>query len=298
MTHPLDLSATARWRWPSAGRALMGVVNATPDSFYEGGRRARAEEAVALGVRLWEEGARFLDVGGESSRPGAAPVSEEEELRRVVPVVKALRAALPDVTLSIDTVKPAVAAAALDAGAQVINDIRGLRDAPMRALAAARGAGVVVMHMRGSPESMQRGDLSCDDIVTEVEGWLAARAEECVAAGVARESIALDPGVGFGKTPAQNIALLAALPRLEELGFPLVLGVSRKSYIGALTGAPAEGRLPGTLATCVYAATVARARHQVWRVHDVAEARQALVVLEALLAAEVAQGADAQGGVN
>lgn len=286
MSHTLDLSAPARWRWPSAGRALMGVVNVTPDSFYEGGRRALAEEAVALGVRMWGEGARYLDVGGESSRPGATPVSEAEELRRVIPVVEGLRAALPEVTLSVDTVKPAVAEAALRAGADILNDIRGLRDPALRAIAASRGAGVVVMHMRGTPESMQRGDLSCDDIVAEVEGWLLERARVCEAEGIARESIALDPGVGFGKTPTQNLALIAALPRLEACGYAIVLGVSRKSYIGALTGAPAEARLPGTLATCAYAATVARARHQVWRVHDVAEARQALLVLEGLFGVE------------
>jgi dihydropteroate synthase len=286
MPQPLDLSAPARWRWPSVGRALMGIVNVTPDSFYEGGRRAQAEEAVALGVRMWEEGARYLDVGGESSRPGATPVSEAEELRRVLPVVEGLRAALPEVTLSVDTVKPAVAEAALRAGAHILNDIRGLRDPALRAIAAAEGAGVVIMHMRGTPQTMQRVDLSSEDIVAEVEGWLRERVWECEAEGIARESIALDPGVGFGKTPAQNLALLAALPRLEALGYPLLVGVSRKSYIGALTGAPAEARLPGTLATCAYAATVARARHQVWRVHDVAEARQALLVLEGLFEAE------------
>lgn len=273
----------ALWSWPSAERALMAVLNVTPDSFYDGGVRGSTTEAVRDAVTMWESGARYLDVGGESSRPGASPVSEEEELRRVIPVIEALHEALPEAVISIDTVKPEVARRALRAGARVINDIQGLRSPEMREVAAELGAGVVLMHMKGTPETMQRGDLSSDDIITEVCRWLQGQVEVCVREGIKPEQIAVDPGVGFGKTVAQNIELIARLPALSALGFPVVLGVSRKSYLGALTGASVDERLPGTLASCVFAGVQGP---QIWRVHDISEARQALTVLEALLAAQ------------
>ena len=272
----------ALWSWPRAERALMAVVNVTPDSFYDGGVRSSTLEAVRDGVKMWEAGAKYLDVGGESSRPGASPVSELEELRRVIPVVAGLREALPEAVISIDTVKPEVAYQAINAGAQVINDIQGMRAPEMRQVATESGAGVVMMHMRGRPETMQEGDLSSSDIVSEVRDWLLERVEDCLSAGISAERLALDPGIGFGKTPEQNLELIARLSTLEATGYPVVLGVSRKSYIGALTGADASHRLPGTLASCVFAGVFGS---QIWRVHDVREARQALTLLEALSSA-------------
>jgi len=280
MRHPL-------WSWPRDERALMAIINVTPDSFYDGGVRSSTAKAVADGVEMWAQGARYLDVGGESSRPGAEPVSETEELQRVLPVIEGLREALPEVVISIDTVKPHVAERAVQAGAQVINDIRGGRDPEMRAVMARTGAGVVLMHMRGTPQDMQTRDLSSHNITQEVVSWLAARRDDCLQAGVSPEAIALDPGIGFGKTPQQNLELIARLHELAALGHPLLLALSRKSYIGALTGAPAEARLPGTIASYIYAGLKGP---QLWRVHDVAEARQALTLLEALLRAE--RGAD------
>jgi len=277
------------WSWPLAERALMAVINVTPDSFYDGGVRSAAPRAIEDGVKMWEAGARYLDVGGESSRPGALPVSEAEELHRVIPVIEGLREALPEAVISIDTVKPKVAREALEAGARVINDINGMREPEMRRVAAESGAGVVIMHMRGRPETMQRGDLSSADISREVITWLQARVEDCLSEGLSRAQIALDPGVGFGKTLEQNLELIARLPELSALGHQVVLGVSRKSYIGALTGAAVERRLAGTLASCVFAGVYGP---QLWRVHDVEEAAQALAVLEALLGAARQVGAE------
>jgi len=273
----------ALWSWPRAERALMAVVNVTPGSFYDGGVRSSASEAVRDGVKMWEAGARYLDVGGESSRPGASPVSEAEELRRVLPVIAGLRASVPDAVISIDTVKPEVAYQAIKAGAQVINDIQGMRALEMRQVAVETGAGVIIMHMRGRPETMQEGDLSSSDIVREVREWLHGRVHDCLSAGIDATQIALDPGVGFGKTPEQNLELIAHLSTPEAVGYPVVLGVSRKSYIGALTGADTAHRLPGTLASCVFAGVFGP---QIWRVHDVSEARQALTLLEALISAQ------------
>jgi dihydropteroate synthase len=257
---------------------LMGVVNVTPDSFSDGGLYLDPEAAVAHGRELAEAGAEVLDVGGESTRPGAEPVGEEEELRRVIPVIRGLVAA--DCHVSVDTSKAAVAAAALDAGAEIVNDVSALRGDPgMAALCAERGATLVLMHMLGEPRTMQR-DPRYDDVVTEVKAFLAERLEAAVVAGIDEERIWLDPGIGFGKTGAHNMELLRRLGELRELGRPLVVGTSRKSFIGKVDGSPADQRLGGTIASSVLAAAEGA---DVLRVHDVAEVRQALTVAAAIL---------------
>lgn len=259
----------------------MGVVNVTPDSFSDGGRHAHPESAVAHGLRLAAEGADQLDVGGESTRPGAAPVGADEERERVVPVIAGLRDANPGLQISVDTTKASVAAAALDAGARYVNDVTALTGDPdMAALVAERGAGVCLMHMRGTPRTMQ-DHARYDDVVDDVRAFLAARVEAAVAAGIAPERIEIDPGIGFAKDAGQNLELLRRLGELTTLGPPVVLGTSRKSFLGAITGRPAGERVPATLATLVlgYAAGA-----RVFRVHDVAPARDALAVATATLA--------------
>jgi dihydropteroate synthase len=257
---------------------LMGVVNVTPDSFSDGGLYLDPEAAVAHGRRLVEDGAEILDVGGESTRPGADPVGEEEELRRVVPVIQGLAGS--QALISVDTSKAAVAAAALDAGAGIVNDVTALRGDPeMAALCAERGATVVLMHMLGEPRTMQE-DPRYGDVVAEVKAFLGARLEGAIAAGIDEERVWLDPGIGFGKTGAHNMQLLRRLGELREIGRPLVVGTSRKSFIGKLDGSPADQRLGGTIASSVLAAAGGA---DVLRVHDVAEMRQALRVATAIL---------------
>jgi dihydropteroate synthase len=257
---------------------LMGVVNVTPDSFSDGGLFLDPEAAVAHGLELAEAGAEILDVGGESTRPGAEPVGEEEELRRVVPVIQGLREA--GSRISVDTSKATVAAAALNAGAEIVNDVTALRGDPeMAALCAERGATVVLMHMLGEPRTMQE-DPRYEDVVADVKAFLAERLEAAAAAGIDEERVWLDPGIGFGKTGAHNMELLRRLAELRELGRPLVVGPSRKSFIGKVDGSPADGRLGGTIASSVLAAAEGA---DVLRVHDVAEVRQALAVAAAIL---------------
>jgi dihydropteroate synthase len=257
---------------------LMGVVNVTPDSFSDGGLFLDAEAAIAHGSRLSAEGAQILDVGGESTRPGAAEVSEEEELGRVVPVLEGLAAAAG--TLSIDTSKLAVAAAAIEAGATIVNDVTALRrDPEIAALCAERGAGLILMHMQGDPRSMQRSP-SYDDVVDEVKAFLAERVEVALGAGVDEERIWLDPGIGFGKTLEHNLELLRRLGELRELGRPLVIGTSRKSFLGKIDGSPVDERLGGTIASSVLAVAEGA---EVLRVHDVAAVRDALAVAGAIL---------------
>ncbi|MGN6556672.1 MAG: dihydropteroate synthase [Solirubrobacterales bacterium] len=257
---------------------LMGVVNVTPDSFSDGGLYLDPEAAIAHGLELAEAGAEILDVGGESTRPGADPVSAEEELRRVVPVIRGLSGSPP--RISVDTSKAAVAAAALDAGAEIVNDVTALRgDAEMAGLCAERGVTVVLMHMLGEPRTMQE-DPRYEDVVNEVKAFLAERLEAAVVAGIDEERVWLDPGIGFGKTAAHNLELLRRLSELRELGRPLVIGTSRKSFIGRIDGSPADQRLGGTIASSVLAAAEGA---EVLRVHDVAEARQALTVAAAIL---------------
>lgn len=256
----------------------MGVVNVTPDSFSDGGMFLDPEAAIAHGRQLIEDGAAILDVGGESTRPGAEAVPEAEELRRVEPVVAGLAGAGAEV--SIDTSKAAVAAAALEAGATVVNDVTALRGDPgMAALCAERGATVVLMHMRGEPRTMQ-DDPRYGDVVAEVRDFLAERLEAAEGAGIAAERIWLDPGIGFGKTAAHNFELLRRLGELAELGRPLVVGTSRKSFIGGADGSPVDERIGGTIASSALAAA---AGAELLRVHDVAEVSQALAVAAAIL---------------
>ena len=257
---------------------LMGVVNVTPDSFSDGGLYLDPEAAIAHGRELAAAGAEILDVGGESTRPGAEPVGAEEELGRVIPVIQGLVAA--GCHVSVDTSKARVAEAALEAGAEIVNDVTALRGDPeMASLCAGRGATVVLMHMLGSPQTMQ-SDPRYEDVVADVKAFLAERLAAAVAAGIGEEQIWLDPGIGFGKTAVHNMELLRRLGELRELGRPLVVGTSRKSFIGRVDGSPAQERLGGTIASSVLAAAEGA---DVLRVHDVAEMRQALAVAAAIL---------------
>jgi dihydropteroate synthase len=253
----------------------MGVVNVTPDSFSDGGRFYEHEAAIEHGLRLAAEGADILDVGGQSTRPGATPVAEDEELRRVLPVVEALvrQAAVP---ISIDTSSAVVATACLDAGAEAINDVTALTDDMMQTLAAATGCGVCAMHMQGTPQTMQI-EPRYGDVVEEVFARLAARRDALVAAGIDRERIALDPGIGFGKTAEQNLAILRNLGRFQELGQPLLIGLSRKAFIGKVLGDLARDRTAGTIGAALAAVRQGAA---ILRVHDVAAVRQALLLFE------------------
>jgi dihydropteroate synthase len=261
------------------GRVLVvGVVNVTPDSFFDGGRYARAEAAIAHGLTLAAEAADWLDVGGESTRPGSEPVSVEEERARVLPVIEGLakQCALP---LSVDTRRAEVADAALARGATVVNAVAGLRDPELAGVCAAHGATLVLNHMRGEPATMQRAP-SYTDVVREVADELLADAARAESAGVPREKIWLDPGIGFGKRPREHsLVLIARLEELCGLGYPVLVGPSRKSFLGALTGLPAAERLPGTLAVAT-ACVLAGAR--ALRMHDVAAARQAVDVAAAI----------------
>jgi len=257
---------------------VMGIVNVTPDSFSDGGAWLDPEAAIAHGFVLVAQGAAILDVGGESTRPGAQPVGEDEELRRVLPVIEGLAGA--GARLSIDTSKAAVAAAAIDAGATIVNDVTALRgDRRMAALIAERGCDVCLMHMLGEPRTMQR-DPRYDDVVGDVREFLAARLAHAVAQGIDERRIWLDPGIGFGKTVEHNLELLARLDEIVALGRPVVVGTSRKSFLGTITGREAGDRVAATIATNVLA--LARGA-SVFRVHDVAEAHDALAVAAATL---------------
>jgi dihydropteroate synthase len=257
---------------------LMGVVNVTPDSFSDGGLYLDPDAAIEHGEELARAGAAILDVGGESTRPGAEEVSPEEELRRVGPVIAGLAGSGAEI--SVDTSKSAVAEAALGAGAAIVNDVTALRGDPeMAALCAERGATVILMHMAGTPRTMQRNPVY-DDVVAEVRAFLAGRVEAAVDAGIAEERIWLDPGIGFGKTAEHNLELLRRLSELTELGRPLVVGTSRKSFIGRLDGSAAGERLGGSIASSVLAAAEGA---DVLRVHDVAEMAEAMTVAAAIL---------------
>jgi dihydropteroate synthase len=257
---------------------LMGVVNVTPDSFSDGGLYFDAEAAISHGGELARAGAAILDVGGESTRPGAEEVALDEELRRVVPVIEGLAGS--DAQISVDTSKAAVAEAALDAGATIVNDVTALRGDPeMATLCAERGATVVLMHMLGSPPTMQKNPVY-EDVVDEVKAFLAERFEAAIAIGIGEQRIWLDPGIGFGKTAEHNMELLRRLSELRDLGRPLVVGTSRKGFIGKVDGSGASERLGGTIASSVLAAAEGA---DVLRVHDVAEVGQALAVATAIL---------------
>jgi dihydropteroate synthase len=257
---------------------IMGVLNVTPDSFADGGRYFDLDEALAQARRMAEEGAAIIDVGGESSRPGAAPVTVEDELDRVIPVVEAIAATL-DVAVSIDTCKPEVMREAVAVGATMINDIRALRQEGALEAAAGLNAAVCLMHMKGEPRTMQEKP-DYGDVVAEVMEFLAGRVAACIDAGIARERITVDPGFGFGKTAAHNIELLAGLRRLLELELPLTAGLSRKSTLGVLTGRPVDERMPAGLAAAVLA--VERGAHIV-RTHDVGPTVDAMAIVGAVM---------------
>ena len=263
---------------------VMGIVNVTPDSFSDGGQWASTEAAIDQAMRLVADGADVLDIGGESTRPGAEPVGEGEEIERVAPVIAGVRARWGG-AISIDTMKPAVARAAVAAGATMWNDVTALSHAPESAAVAAElGCDVVLMHMKGEPRTMQ-ADPRYDDVVVEVRDYLRGRAEAAMAAGVARERIWLDPGIGFGKTLAHNMALTARLDALVDLGFPVLYAASRKRTIQAIdaTAVAATDRLGGSLALALEGA---RRGAQMVRVHDVRETVQALKVQAAVTAAD------------
>jgi dihydropteroate synthase len=262
---------------------IMGIVNVTPDSFSDGGRFLDTGRAVEHALRLVEEGADILDIGGESTRPGAEPVEEAEELRRVLPVIRALRSATK-ILLSIDTMKASVARAALDAGADIINDVTGLRgDSAMCRVAAETDAGLVVMHMIGTPRTMQQSPTYAD-VVTEVSAYFQERLRTLEGLGIAPERIVLDPGFGFGKTLEHNLALLRALPDLMEIGRPLLVGVSRKSMIARLLGEDSlEARDWPTVALTAHMRELGA---RLFRVHEVRPNVESLHMAEAILSRE------------
>jgi dihydropteroate synthase len=277
--HPVD-----------AGRAIlefgertlvMGILNTTPDSFYDGGRHEGTPAAVRHGMRLIAEGADILDVGGESTRPGSEPVPTEEEIKRIVPVIAALRAKNDKIPISVDTKKADVARAALDAGADIVNDVSALRADPDMALVCAeRGAPVCLMHMQGTPADMQHDPRYASDVVFEICAFLEERIHTAVSSGIALEKILLDPGIGFGKTLDHNLEILRRLPELRSLGRPVIAGASRKRFIGELTKQLPEKRIEGSLAAAVVAAGGGA---QIVRVHDVAATRKALAVADAVI---------------
>ncbi|MGA2533311.1 MAG: dihydropteroate synthase [Candidatus Aminicenantales bacterium] len=271
---------------------LMGIVNVTPDSFSDGGAFLDEDRAVDHGLELACAGADVLDVGGESTRPGSLPVPEEEESRRVLPVILRLRPKT-GVLISVDTTKAAVARAALDAGADIVNDTSGLRaDAAMAPLIAKSGAAVILMHMKGVPRTMQESPRY-DDLLGEIKAFLSGRIREAVAAGIPVERTIVDPGIGFGKTAEHNLAVLNRLDVLQDLGRPVCVGPSRKAFIGRILGLPPGERLEGSIAAAVI--SVCRGAH-ILRVHDVGAVAKAVRVAEAILAAPGGFAAGEKGG--
>ena len=255
----------------------MGVVNITPDSFSDGGRFLERDAAIAHARRLAAEGAHIIDLGGESTRPGAAPVSEDEELARVLPVL----GSLADLCVSVDTRRPRVMQAALDAGASMINDVQALQAPGALEIVRESKCAVCLMHMKGEPATMQR-EPHYDDVVGEVKDFLRKRIAAAALAGIARERLVVDPGFGFGKTAAHNLTLLRRLGEFAELGVPLLAGLSRKSTIGRITGRPTDERLAGSLAMALLAL---QGGATILRVHEVQETRDVIAVWEAVRAA-------------
>jgi dihydropteroate synthase len=260
----------------------MGVLNVTPDSFSDGGVHAEADDAVAGGIAMHEAGAAIVDVGGESTRPGAESVSADDELARVIPVVE--RLASHGLVVSIDTSKPAVARAAIDSGATIVNDVTACSAPGMAELVVESRVGVILMHMRGAPRNMQQ-DPSYDDVVSEVAGLLEARAGYLIGLGADPGSIAIDPGIGFGKTVTHNLELLAGLGELSELGYPVVLGASRKSFLARITGIESPTERDGV--TAVTTALGFERGARVFRVHDVFSSRAALLVAATIVNPEL-----------
>jgi dihydropteroate synthase len=255
---------------------VMGVLNVTPDSFSDGGRHIGVAAAVERALEMVEEGAAVVDVGGESTRPGAVAVDADEEIRRVVPVIEALHARIV-VPISVDTSKPEVIRAAIRAGARLVNDVRGLRLPGALEAVSESGAAICLMHMQGEPGQMQV-DPRYHDVVAEVRGFLAARLAACRAAGIAQERVCVDPGIGFGKSQRHNLALLQHLGQLAEPGIPVLVGVSRKSLVGMITGRPAGERLAGSVA---FAALAVAGGASIVRAHDVAATVDAVKVAHA-----------------
>lgn len=267
----------------SQGPLLMGIINVTPDSFSDGGQCLRPEDAIARAETLVEEGAALLDVGGESTRPGAAPVSVEEELRRVAPVAELLAGRLPRVPISVDTSKAAVARRCLEAGASIINDVTALGDPGMAPVIKEHGVPVILMHMRGDPRTMQK-DPAYDDVVREVLAFFQERIAHAEKSGLTRNRLLIDPGFGFGKTTAHNLQLLGKLSRFLELGLPLVAGLSRKSFIGRLLGGEDTPLSPGDREAGSLAANLRAAQEgaAVLRVHNVKDTARGLALWRAL----------------
>lgn len=263
----------------ASGPVIMGILNVTPDSFSDGGWFVDRDEAVAHALKMLDEGAGIIDVGGESTRPGSDPVATDEEIRRVVPVVREIISERPEALVSIDTYRASTAEAAVEAGASLVNDVSGgLMDARMLPFVAEAGCPVVLMHMKGDPKTMQ-SEPRYDDVVREVREFLLGRVEEATSTGVAPGNIVLDPGIGFGKTLEHNLALLKKLDEIAALGFPVLVGTSRKTFIGTLTGvAEADERVNGTVATSVLAYERGA---RIFRVHDVRANREALEVAAA-----------------
>jgi dihydropteroate synthase len=268
---------------------VMGIINVTPDSFSDGGQHATTETAITHALQLVSQGADILDIGGESTRPGATPVPLDEEMRRVLPVVEAL-AKQTTALLSIDTYKAEVARSCLAAGAHILNDITALRGGPAMADVVKQfGAGVILMHMQGTPQTMQI-DPRYDDVVAEIGAFFEERLQTSASLGIARECVVLDPGIGFGKTSAHNLTLLARLEEFQRFGRPVCLGVSRKGFLGRRLGRPVERRLAGSLAAVCYA--LGRKAAQVLRVHDVEETSDVVKVYEAIAAHEAKLATD------
>lgn len=261
---------------------IMGILNVTPDSCYDGGRYLDPAAALAHAHKLHADGADILDIGGESSRPGSDPVSIEEELRRIIPVIEAVRSEVP-LPLSIDTRRAPVAARAVELGVQMINDITGFSDPAMREVAKDTEVTICVMHMQGAPKTMQDNPSYPEGVVLHLLEWFDKRIEELIQSGIKEERIVLDPGIGFGKTVAHNIEILQNLPRLRALGFPLLVGVSRKDFMRKITGLEREHLLPTTLAvnTLMFMEGV-----EIIRVHDVAEHQLCRKVLSHFMCAE------------
>ena len=257
---------------------VMGIVNVTPDSFSDGGQYAATDLAVAHALQLIAEGADILDIGGESTRPGAEPVSLQEELRRVIPVIEAL-SKVSTVPLSIDTYKPQVMQAAIQAGVDIVNDIRALQETNALEIVANSNVGICLMHMQGLPQTMQLNP-SYIDVLAEVQQFLAVRADACLAHGISKNRIMLDPGFGFGKTKEHNIALIQHLDRITELGYPLLVGLSRKSVLGKIAGCDEQQRLHAGLAASVISVMKGA---RVVRVHDVKATVDALKVVTAVM---------------
>lgn len=244
---------------------LMGILNVTPDSFFDQGSFFDSSKAIARGEQIIQEGADILDIGGESSRPGSTSISEAEELRRIIPVIQSLRK-MTNIPISVDTVKPRVAAAAIEAGATMINDISGARHPEMRKIAASCGVPICLMHMQGTPATMQISPVYPEGIISHLIHWFEEKIDLLIEAGVKKNNIILDPGIGFGKTVAHNLQIIHNLPQLKALGFPLLLGVSRKSFMSKIVNRPAVDLLPTTVAVNV----IAIQNHvDIIRVHDI-----------------------------